>query len=132
MSLSEALLTLLYWGPMLFLGYRYYIDYYKYEPKVDVQQVIPIAIYIIYGSLIFSFGIDESMEFIRPGIGRSKQFLVFITPGIALSLAAFPYQASELIRNNRGASEHGSYLYFRRVGWLVIILVVIGNIMTLT
>jgi hypothetical protein len=111
-------------GPTLWLGFRYYRDFYSFgDTKAKPGTVIPLTALTMYVSFIVSFGVQDALQFFADDGFRRRGLWTFALPGLGFAMAAFPYQAAEYTSLIR----HGLSSFPRLLGWLILGVVAVRH-----
>jgi hypothetical protein len=87
--------------PALWLGFKFYIDFFAYDRgTLTVGRIVPLACFVRYRVFVLNHGVEGAMR-VLGGTGLRRGRWTFILPGIGFALAAFPYQAAELMSDAR-------------------------------
>ncbi len=117
----------------LFFVYKFYTDFYAYDRStLTFREIIPAFLFIAYIIFTLIYGPHELMVKLDDIGFRRRGMFSQLLPMLGLSLAAFPRQVSELSGNYLRYEKAGLHYIFRALGWLMVSVALIRNVLVLT
>jgi hypothetical protein len=117
----------------LFFVYKFYADFYAYDRStLTSKEVIPSLLFVAYIIFSVTYGPHELMVKLDDIGFRRRGMFSQLLPMLGLTLAAFPRQVSELSGNYLRFERAGLHLIFRALGWLMVCVALVRNVLVLT